>query len=142
MFATGGANGIVRIWDITLQSAAATLEIHQTELTGLCFSENGYYLATSAAKDSCIKIVDLRKSEIVKKIQLPEKTFEVRSVKFDYSGNYLGIVGSGLHICNLKTNNIFASFNEHTDIVTDVGFGVDCEYIVTTSLDRNLKVYK
>jgi pre-mRNA-processing factor 19 len=119
----------------------ATLECHKTEISGLCFSENGYYLATSALKDNVVKIVDLRKSEVVRKIELPEKHHEVRSVKFDYSGSYLGIVGSTVHLYGVKSNSLLAQFNEHTDLVTDISFGNDCEYFATTSLDRNLKIF-
>jgi pre-mRNA-processing factor 19 len=125
-----------------MQSAIATLEIYNTEINGLSFSENGYYLATCATRDNCVKIVDLRKSEIVRKIEMPENNYEVKSVKFDHSGTYLGIVGSSVNMYQVKNNQLFCQFQDHTDLVTDIGFGKDCEYIVTSSLDRNLNLYK
>ena len=117
-----------------------TLESHNSELTGLSFSENGYFLATSAAKDNSVNIVDLRKSKILKKINLEDK-YEVKSVKFDYSGSYLGVSGTSLILYNVKTGDIFKEFKEHTDLVTDLAFGKDCEYIASSSLDRDLKIY-
>jgi pre-mRNA-processing factor 19 len=141
IFATGENNGLVRIWDISSQNPVLTLECHNTEISGLSFSENGYYLATSAMKDNVVKIVDLRKSEVVRKIELPEKHYEVRSVKFDHSGSYLGIAGSSVHLYGVKSNSLFAQFNEHTDLVTDFAFGQDCHNFATTSLDRNLKIF-
>ena len=86
-----------------------------------------------------MNIIDLRKSQILKKIELPEK-YEIRSVKFDFTGSYLGIVGSTINLYHVKSGNIFAEFNEHTDLVTDIGFGKNCNFIATTSLDRNLKI--
>ena len=118
------------------------MEAFSTEISGISFSENGYYLATSAIKDNFVKIIDLRKSEVVRKIEMPEKHYDVRSVKFDHSGSYLGIVGSSVHLYNVKSNQIITEYKEHTDIVTDIGFGRDCEYIVTSSLDRNLKLFR
>ncbi len=141
IFASGESNGLVRIWDISTQTAVATIEAHTTEISGLSFSENGYYLASSAIKDNTVKIIDLRKSEIVKTVELPEKHHEIRSVKFDHSGSYLGIVGSNIQLYNVKSGNLFMEFNEHTDLVTDIAFGNNCDYFATTSLDRNLKIF-
>lgn len=97
-------------------------------------------MATSATKDNSVNIVDLRKSKIIKKINLKDK-YEVKSVKFDHSGSYLGISGTSLILYNVKTGDVFKEFNEHTDLVTDMAFGRDCEYIASTSLDRDLKIY-
>ena len=72
---------MVRIWDISTQTALATIEAHTTEISGLSFSENGYYLASSAIKDNTVKIIDLRKSEIVKTVELPEKHHEISNLR-------------------------------------------------------------
>ena len=69
----------------------ANFEGHNGQISGLAFSENGYYLAT-CAEDSCIKLWDLRKLKNFKTIQL-EDGYEVRDVSFDQSGSQLDIVG-------------------------------------------------
>jgi pre-mRNA-processing factor 19 len=128
------------MWDITTQNVVATFEAHKNEINGLTFSENGVYFATSSFKDNVINLWDLRKSQTFKKIELPEN-FEVRSIKFDNTGTFLGIAGTSTLIYHMKTWNLVAEFKENTDIVTDIKFGKDCKYIATTSLDRNLKVF-
>jgi pre-mRNA-processing factor 19 len=129
------------MWDLTTQNVVATFEAHKNEINGLSFSENGVYFASSSFKDNVVNLWDLRKSQTFKKIELPEN-FEIRSLKFDQSGTFLGIVGSSTIIYNMKTWSILAEFNENTDIVTDIKFGKNCNYFATTSLDRNLKVFK
>lgn len=140
IFGTGETNGLIRIWDLTNQTAVATIEGHKNEISGLSFSQNGYYLATSAIKESVVNIVDLRKAQIVKKIELPEGR-EIRSVTFDHSGSYLGMAGSSVNFYQVKSWSHIADFNEHTDIITDLKFSNNCTYFATTSLDRNLKIY-
>jgi pre-mRNA-processing factor 19 len=128
------------MWDITTQNVVATFDAHKNEINGLSFSENGVYFASSSFKDNIVNLWDLRKSQTFKKIELPEN-FEIRSLKFDHSGTFLGIVGTSTLIYNMKTWSMVAEFNENTDIVTDIKFGKDCNYFATTSLDRNLKIF-
>jgi len=109
------------MWDLTTQNVVATFEAHKNEINGLSFSENGVYFASSSFKDNVVNLWDLRKSQTFKKIELPEN-FEIRSLKFDHSGTFLGIAGSSTIIYNMKTWSILAEFDENTDIVTDIKF--------------------
>jgi hypothetical protein len=77
---------------------------------------------------------------VFKTIELPSN-HEVRSIRFDKSGLYLGIVGTTTNIYHMKSWSVVAEYNEHTDIVTNFKFGNDCKYFATTSLDRNLKLF-
>lgn len=140
IFGTGQSDGIIEMWDITTQNSVASFESHKNEINGLTFSENGVYFASSSLKDNVVNLWDLRKSQTFKKIQLPEN-FDVRSVKFDHSGTYLGIIGTSTYIYHMKSWNLIAEFKENTDLVTDIKFGKDCKYFATTSLDRNLKIF-
>lgn len=57
--ATGTEANLIRIWDLRNQKNVATFQGHKGEVTDVVFSENGYFLATSA-KDNFIKLWDLR----------------------------------------------------------------------------------
>lgn len=130
---------MLKIWDITSQESVATFEGFKEGINSLSFSENGYYLASSSVKENTVKIWDLRKPKIFKSFEV---SGEIRKVKFDFSGNYLGIVGDDVKIYNMKQWELFAEFSDHTDIVTDIDFASNCRYFATSSMDRNLKIFQ
>lgn len=65
---------------------------HSGAISSIAFSENGYYLATSA-EDSTVRLWDLRKLKNFKTIQLDEG-YEVMDLCFDQSGTYLAVAGT------------------------------------------------
>lgn len=65
---------------------------HSGPITAISFSENGYYLATSA-DDCCVKLWDLRKLKNFKTLTLDDG-YEIKDLCFDQSGTYLGIAGT------------------------------------------------
>jgi len=143
LFAAGSEN-CLKLWDMKTSKVAASFEGHAAHLVDVSFSENGYYFAT-AAKDDTIKLWDLRKRNrnetCVNTFQLP-KNFSVSSLEFDYSGTYLAVAGSDIRIFTAnKVLETFATLSEHTDIVTCVKWGRDCQWLASTSLDRNLKIW-
>jgi len=139
IFATGESDGCLRIWDITSQENITTFEAHTNDVASISFSENGYYLATCGLKNPDVKIWDLRKPDLFKTITLNKE--DLHSVEFDYSGNYLGVVGNKTHLYDTKTWTQFASFNDHKDVITDIKFGKNSNYFITTSMDRTMKIY-
>jgi len=136
---TGTSDSYVRIWDIKSQSNVATFEGHHGVITSISFSENGYYLAT-AAEDLCVQLWDLRTLSNFKTIQM-ENDMAVNAVTFDFSGIYLATAGSDLRVYNTKTFSVVKTFTDHTALVTDVAFGPDAKFLVSTSMDRNMKIY-
>jgi len=96
-------------------------------------------LAT-AAEDLCVKLWDLRKLSNFKTIQM-ENDMAVNAVTFDFSGIYLATAGSDLRVYNTKTFSVVKTFTDHTALVTDVAFGPDAKFLVSTSMDRNMKIY-
>ena len=54
---------------------------HQGPITSIAFSENGYYLATSA-DDSVVKLWDLRKLKNFKNITLEDRYEVSRAIEF------------------------------------------------------------
>jgi pre-mRNA-processing factor 19 len=92
ILATGSEDGAIRIWEIKGQQCVATLKGHQNPVASLCFSENGYYLA-SVSKDE-VKVWDLRKSVELKGWSMGEDFGNITSVKFDNFGQYLAVSGN------------------------------------------------
>lgn len=95
IFGTGTEDAQVRIWDLKEQTNVANFPGHVGEISAISFSENGYYLATAAAGEPCVKLWDLRKLKNFKTIQL-EDGYEVKDLCFDQSGTYLAIAGTDI----------------------------------------------
>jgi pre-mRNA-processing factor 19 len=136
---TGTVDSYIRIWDIKTQGNVASFEGHKGQITALSFSENGYYLATSA-EDSSVRLWDLRKLENFHTIQLDDGV-KVTSLDFDYSGQYLAVGGTDARVYASKTWNLLKTWSDHPKECTSIKFGIDAKFLVTGSLDRNLRVF-
>ena len=75
----------------------ATLSHTKGAVHSISFSENGYYMASTA--DDGVKLWDLRKLHSLKNFT-PSGTTNFAS--FDHSGNYLAVGGSALEVYGLK----------------------------------------
>lgn len=139
IFGTGAANSVVRIWDIREHAGLAAFEGHRGEITSLAFSENGYYLATSA-QDSTVKLWDLRKLKNFKTLTFDDGHL-VSRVDFDYSGTYLAVGGSDIRVFTTKQWDHLVTLKDHTEAVTGVKFGPLASSVVSSSLDRHVKIF-
>jgi len=137
LLGTGSVDSQVKIWDIKNLKNVATFEGHKGKVD-LSFSENGYYLAT-AAEDS-IKLWDLRKLKNFHTFNLPENV-QVTSISWDFSGSYLAVAGTDIRIFVGKTLNHVTNLTAHTDLVTDIKWGNDAKFLVSTSMDRSVKFW-
>ena len=139
IFGSGESDGVVRIWDISSQQNVAAFECHKNEVTGISFSENGYYLATCSKNENIVKLWDLRKPKNFKTIELSDKDV-INNVEFDFSGNYLGIVGNKANICTVKDWSLAPCNLANADIISSIKFGKNCKYYATSCLDRHLTI--
>lgn len=140
LLGTGTKLGVVKIWDIKTQKDVVNFAEHKDQVTDLCFSENGFYLATGSA-DSTVKLWDLRKQQCFHTIDLEKNP--ANCVEFDYSGTYLAVgAGNSIRVYMGKTFTHVSNFNQHTDLVTDVKWGADAQFLASTSLDKSMKIWQ
>lgn len=139
IFGTGASDSVMKIWDLKERSNVANFPGHSGSISAMAFSENGYYLAT-AAEDSTVKLWDLRKLKNFKTLMLPDE-YKVKDLYFDKSGVYLGVAGSDVRIYQTKQWECLKVFNDHIDLATGVRFGEDAKFLVSSGLDRSLKIY-
>jgi len=140
---TGTGDSVVRVWDIKSQENVATFEGHQGKITSLAFSENGFHLAT-AGQDNTVRLWDLRKLNNFHTITLEGET---TSVRFDYSGHFLGVGGADIRIFSTKQAGDTKQWDEvfqlkgHTNTVTDFEFSRDAHFVASAGLDRSLRIF-
>jgi pre-mRNA-processing factor 19 len=146
IFASGSEGNLVRIWDLRNQKNVATFQ-HQGPVISVDFSENGYYLV-SGSEDNTVKVWDLRggRSSNVSTLLLEEAPM---SVKYDKSGSYLAVgVGQEIRIFSEVSNgdskdlSHIATYADHSDVVTEVKFGTDANFLVSSSLESEVKIWR
>ncbi|WEW61106.1 WD domain-containing protein [Emydomyces testavorans] len=85
LLAAGAADGQIKIFDIKTGTTAASFSC-PGPLKALFFSENGTWLASVTEASSSVSIWDLRKSEVVKVLEIGNR---VDSLNWDYTGQFL-----------------------------------------------------
>jgi pre-mRNA-processing factor 19 len=99
IFATGSADGAIKVWDLQSQTVAFECpeRCGEAGVGGLAFSENGYYMATAGVQDGGrVTVWDLRKLAKLHTIDLADESYVVHSLRFDHSGSYLAVAGTDL----------------------------------------------
>lgn len=142
LWAGGGGDAKVRVFDVRSQQAAATLgpaEAPAEAIHALSFSENGYYMASSAA--SVVQLWDLRK---LKSFRALEHDADLLGVAFDPSGAYLGTVGGGVvrvYGAKQQWGELFRSDQLGKKGGLCVKFGPLASFIAVGGGDHNLRLF-
>ena len=136
----GVQSGSIRVWDVrSSTSLAATLESHDVAVTTLSFSENGYYLATSAATDPTVKIFDLRKLAVLSSWTLDGEN-TISEVRFDSSAQFLTVAGTDLRVYANRSWDELLKFEDNAGTLTGARFGPLGQKLVLSGMDRSLRV--
>ncbi len=109
-------------------------------VNSLAFSENGYHLASCSEEDNVVRIWDIRKNSVYKYVNLPENGY-VNKVQFDPTGQLLSMCGHVVAVYNSKTSEI-ENYESHKNICTSINFEkTGTKYMVSTSLDGDVKIF-
>ncbi|VWU51207.1 pre-mRNA-processing factor 19, putative [Hepatocystis sp. ex Piliocolobus tephrosceles] len=142
MVGIAGEDSNIHIYDIKSQEYKVSLSGHEKAVECIAFNENGYYLA-SCSKDNTVKLWDLRKIDTFQTIELEQTP---KHITFDYSGKYLSVaLGNDIQIYNFETKNhatLINTLESHTDKVTQTCFGSRTAYLLSSSMDRTVKLWK
>lgn len=132
---TGATNGAVTIWDMEKQQIAAEFDGHTAAINAMSFSEGGRYFATSDA-EGVVKVWDLKKLKTLHTITVDGTA----DIKFDPSGQYLFVAGTGIKVFLAKKMELIHDFEAVTATVTKVGVGLSTKSLAFTATDRAIHV--
>ncbi|GAA5852372.1 hypothetical protein JCM8547_006758 [Rhodosporidiobolus lusitaniae] len=145
LFAVGTADSSIYIFDILSAKCAGTLSSPSpsdspSPVVSLSFSENGYILASASSGSPQVYIWDLRKLAVSHTIVLSEDAASVSAVAFDYSNQFLAVVGSDARVYQFKTWELLVRSDENQAELTAVKWGKDAREVVVVGLDRTARV--
>ncbi|EAN30950.1 WD domain G-beta repeat protein [Theileria parva strain Muguga] len=139
-------NGTLQVWDIRdaqpKEPLANTMSNGNSvsEWVDMDFNENGYYLASVSAAGE-VMLWDLRKQSVINTFSC---NVNPTKVKFDHSGLYMGVASTKVEVFYMKDKSKFElvhTLEGHTANVTDLEFGPLSKFLLTTCLDKSLRLY-
>lgn len=136
---TGTEGKAIRIWEVRQQKNVATFEGHAGAVRGLCFSENGFHLAS--VSDDGVKLWDLRKLKNFKSLE-PFGDSPLCSVAFDHSGQYLAVGGGEVRVFGQKQEWAeVAKIGHAPKRALCLRWGADARTLLVGGHDHNLRLY-
>ncbi|KAJ1722260.1 hypothetical protein LPJ53_003302 [Coemansia erecta] len=149
----GTSDGFAKVVDVKQRQVLATLDVsseqESKEVTGLHFSENGYYFATTTARE--VAIWDLRKQKRAHTwtvSDLPQEDSQTSDsgnafvdARFDYSGKYLALAASKVHICKVKGWGHLSVLDAGNCVRALSWASNTSKEIVTVSMDNTLRSF-
>uniref|UniRef100_A0A3B0MSU3 Pre-mRNA-processing factor 19 n=1 Tax=Theileria annulata TaxID=5874 RepID=A0A3B0MSU3_THEAN len=146
-------NGTLQVWDIRDSTLKDPITTSSSGVNGvgtangvssawvdLDFNENGYYLV-SVSEAGELVLWDLRKQSVINTFSC---NVNPTKVKFDQSGLYMGVSSTKVEVLYMKEKSKFElvhTLEGHNANVTDLEFGPYSKFLLTTCLDKSLRLY-
>ncbi len=140
-----GTLGRVVLWDLSENTAAASLEDIPGSAHALAFSPDGRRLAVGAglaARSGSVRVYSVPDGTLIH--DLPGHTDSVYSLAFSPDGSRLASAGfdQTIRIWNLLSGKAEGQSKGHSDFVYEVAFATDGQTILSASKDRSVKRFK
>jgi WD40 repeat protein/predicted Ser/Thr protein kinase len=142
--ATGGVDGLIRLWNIQTGTEGATLTGHTWSVTGLAFGPSGNRLV-SGSLDRTVRIWDLAGGTPIRVIEGHETP--VRAVAINRAGDLIASAAGDdlLNVGELKlwdaaTGRLRRTFRGHSGIVTAVAFGAE-NVLASAATDGTVRLW-
>ncbi|HEV3122187.1 MAG TPA: serine/threonine-protein kinase, partial [Isosphaeraceae bacterium] len=127
--ATGGSNGMIRLWNTETGKEAGTFSGHTWSVTSLAFAPSGDRLV-SGSLDQTVRIWDTASGSAIRVLEGHEAP--VRAVAFNTSGDLIASAAGDdlrntdeLKVWDAATGRLKRSIRTHSGIATAVAFGRD-----------------
>jgi pre-mRNA-processing factor 19 len=144
IFTVGTSDAFVRVWEMRASANVASFQATQGAgaVTGISFSENGYFCA-SACSDG-VHIWDFRKLKEFQHLT-PSASGFTTCCAFDHSGKYLA-VGAGqdvavYEVSKAEVTEVKLFQDVAKKAVQSVKWGTDAKSLLIGTQDHNLRIY-
>ena len=139
MWASGGKDTTVRLWDVASRKPLAVLKGHEDEVTKVAFSPNGEFLA-SASEDGTVRVWAVKAGGEPRTI--PAHTDHVLCVAYSPDGKLLASGGRDkvVRIWNATTLERIAELKRRDEAITGVTFSHSGE--ILTAVDGGGAMYR
>ena len=140
LFATGEADGRIRLWQVATSQQILSFKGHTNWVTSVTFSPNSKLLASSS-HDNTVKMWDVQTGKYLNTFQ--GHTEVVRSVNFSLDGQTL-VTGSSdqtIKIWDIQTGECLNTFQGHTSWVWSVVISSDGKTLASSSSDQTIKIW-
>jgi WD40 repeat protein len=138
--ASGGDDGIVRIWDANSGNLLKSLNGHRDVVTSVAFSPKHNKVA-SGSMDNSIKIWDVYTGTL--QVTMTDHKLGVTSVSFSKDGSEIasGSDDGTIKIWDVQTGKLLKTMIGHLDHVNSVDFSNDGKFLVSGSKDNTVRVW-
>jgi uncharacterized caspase-like protein/uncharacterized protein with WD repeat len=137
--ASGGADRLIRIWDVAAGQVLETFDGHRSEVAALAFSPDGQQLASAGGGD--LKIWDWQGGKTLVTHDVRGELFQ--SVAWSPDGKQI-VTGDNSHKVTLwdaKALSVVKNFEGHRALIRSVAFSSDGKKLATGSYDKLVKLW-
>jgi pre-mRNA-processing factor 19 len=150
MAATGSA-GRILLWDLRYMEVDENIRggPNTGSITSIAFNNDGVTMAASTASGQVL-IWDLRNvSAPLTPLSFQETTAgnsgatqeAVTKIAFDPFGKYLGVGSTVVSLWNWKERTELNTLSSHLGPVTGIAWGEDARWMVSSSMDKSVRIY-
>lgn len=142
LLAAGATDGSINLYDVKTSQLMHTFPASSTPPTavvGLEFSENGTWLAAATASSSSVTIYDLRKTAVLKVLDVGTA---VTDISWDYTGQFLAASGpGGVTVCQYtKSSKAWSEPLRKAIDARAVGWGAKAASLVVLTAEGAVSV--
>lgn len=145
--ATGSA-GSVLLWDVKMMDVHVKLTPPSGRggaIRSVAFNDDGVTLA-AGTNTGTVVLWDLRNiNEPLSVLAMSDvaiaKPTPINKISFDRHGSYLAVGLDTLRIWQWREKKELATLSSHLGPITDVSWGRDAKWIVTSSLDKTVRMF-
>lgn len=140
MFASGGADKALRLWDLKTLDPVRTYRKHRDFISAVAFRPDGRYIA-SGSLDGEIRIWSVKSRRLIRRLRGHKK--DVTSMAFSPDGSLLASSGADgtIRIWSMKRGRTLLTLASHPGEVAGIAFAPNGARVASVGDDGNLRLW-